>query len=628
MFISRMGWALAIAACAALAAGAADTPLVILDTDMRSDCDDAGALGMLHALADRGECEILGVMASTTGPHVVATIDAINTYYGRPDLPVGLVAGEHTRGGDDYAPVVGDPKRFPSTLTNETAEDSAALYRRLLHEAPDNSVKIVVIGGQPCLYQFLQTEADHEGDGVEKTGRELAEAKVQELVLMAANFENPDHAEWNVTLHVPGAQLVAEAWPGPIVYSGYEIGHVIQTGGALTDPETNPVAMSYKLYGGTEGGQGVIGNRSSWDQAAVYYTVRGLEHEGEPIWSLSEPVDVRFDDDGRTLYEENPDADRRYKIQEMPIEDTAALIEELMTQPPRASVEIAAPAPGATVAPGAELTLSLEAATRGGDTASAVFLVDGEPVAPAARPRFQERRPDYDLARVSLGLAWTPEAEGSHYLQARIETSNGGVFYTPPRPVSVVEGMEPTGDNAPDPALNLALTPDANLSGSIEGDQRGHPLEILYNPQEAAYHIGGDWNEYGAPFEADLGLVSEDDPFYWRVEWDQPKNINYLTFGGTYSNQPQPFTMWKVEYRHEGEWRAIREGQGGWINTGTFVWGQAGGPAIVADALRVAAYSDGEHPLWSIHLRGRGGLSAGIDDSETEPKASLILYKD
>ncbi len=40
-----------------------NTPVhVILDTDIGSDCDDAGALAVLHALADRGEVEILACM--------------------------------------------------------------------------------------------------------------------------------------------------------------------------------------------------------------------------------------------------------------------------------------------------------------------------------------------------------------------------------------------------------------------------------------------------------------------------------------------------------------------------------------------------------------------------------------
>ena len=39
-------------------------PVVIFDTDMGSDVDDAGALAVLHRLADLGEAEIAGVIFS------------------------------------------------------------------------------------------------------------------------------------------------------------------------------------------------------------------------------------------------------------------------------------------------------------------------------------------------------------------------------------------------------------------------------------------------------------------------------------------------------------------------------------------------------------------------------------
>ena len=34
---------------------------VIFDTDMGNDIDDAMALAILHALSDRGECELIGI---------------------------------------------------------------------------------------------------------------------------------------------------------------------------------------------------------------------------------------------------------------------------------------------------------------------------------------------------------------------------------------------------------------------------------------------------------------------------------------------------------------------------------------------------------------------------------------
>jgi hypothetical protein len=72
---------------------------IILDTDMDTDCDDAGALAVLHALADRGECEILGTMVSARHPGSAPTVAAINAYYGRPHLPVGrwtTIASKHS----------------------------------------------------------------------------------------------------------------------------------------------------------------------------------------------------------------------------------------------------------------------------------------------------------------------------------------------------------------------------------------------------------------------------------------------------------------------------------------------------------------------------------------------------
>lgn len=323
--------------CLGLASGAAaDIPKIIFDTDMRGDCDDAGALAVLHALADNGECEIIGVMASTTGPHVVAAIGALNAWYGRPNLPVGLYAGEDLTGSCDYASTLADRDKFPSFVSNDTAPESTALYRKLLHNAPDNSVVIVVVGGQPCVYGLLISEADFEGDGsINLTGAQLIEAKVRELVLMGGNFSGEVQAEWNITLAVEAAQEVARNWPGRVVYSGFEIGRVIMTGERLSDPENNPVTMAYKLYRGTTGGRGVIGNRQSWDQTAVYYAVRGLDFEGAQMWGAEGPVSVDFDDAGHTRFEPNPDANRYYLIEKMPVEQVTVIIEDLMVQPPR-----------------------------------------------------------------------------------------------------------------------------------------------------------------------------------------------------------------------------------------------------------------------------------------------------
>ena len=59
------GWNwLLILALASTVVTAAEPVKIIMDVDMAEDVDDAGAVAVLHALADRGEAEILCFMVS------------------------------------------------------------------------------------------------------------------------------------------------------------------------------------------------------------------------------------------------------------------------------------------------------------------------------------------------------------------------------------------------------------------------------------------------------------------------------------------------------------------------------------------------------------------------------------
>ncbi len=179
--------------------------------------------------------------------------------------------------------------------------------------------------------------------------------------------------------------------------------------------------------------------------------------------------------------------------------------------------------------------------------------------------------------------------------------------------------------NLPDENINLALLDDATLSGSSP-DRRG-PLEaILYDPSTDDYFIRTIWNEYGVGFEENIGRPDIDDAFLWQVDWSAPKAINYITFGGSYPNQPQPDALWRISYLSNNNWVTLEEGQGGWIDRGIYKWGGIDEPIITADALRVQIYSDGESDLVSILVRGRGGVSDSNDDSATVTKATLIQY--
>ncbi len=265
-------------------------PRIIFDTDFRADCDDVGALAVLHKLADAGQCEILGAIATTTGPHIVAAIDAVNTYYGRGDLPIGLSAVEHTEHFDPYAPTIGDPALYPSDATNATAPDAVTLYRRMLADSPDASVVIVVNGYATAAAGLIQSGPHHAGDDIAMSGLELADAKARLMVQMGG--VRPGHSDSFNLGHDPGAAVyVNEHWPGPIVYS--QPGSDIRAGDRLTDPATNPVAKAFELYPGA-GPRGVIGDRQCWDEIATIYAVVGENWMGRQVWKQSPRGDIRF----------------------------------------------------------------------------------------------------------------------------------------------------------------------------------------------------------------------------------------------------------------------------------------------------------------------------------------------
>lgn len=246
---------------------------IIFDTDMDTDCDDAGAMAVLHALADRGECDILATMVSVQHPGSVPTVAAINAYYGRPDLPIGCVK----QGG------VNEPSRFADKIAREfpqprkEAEDAALLYRKILEKQPDRSVVVVTVGYLTNLRNLLGLPAESG----HPSGKELIQQKVKSYVCMGGNFvgspPKDDLKLGNVNFQRDSASAlqVIRNWPGPITFVGREIGSVpsgLTLGASLAKtPSTNPVRRAYEHYF-----DGKARNRHVADLVTVLYAVRGL----------------------------------------------------------------------------------------------------------------------------------------------------------------------------------------------------------------------------------------------------------------------------------------------------------------------------------------------------------------
>lgn len=311
---------------------------MIFDTDMGNDIDDAMALAMVHQLARRGAVEVLAVTSTKDHPKSAAYIDALNTWYGFPDIPIGAVrdgaAKEEGRfnGQIDRKDEAGN-RLFPrDLLSGEDAPEAVSLIRKTLAGEPDGSVVLVQVGFFTNFARLLDSKGDEHSP---LDGLALAKAKVKELVLMAGAFQtidhNTKHIEYNVKLDIPAAKRIADDWPTPVVWSGYEIGiaAAYPWQSIVEDyryAEHHLVKDSYLAYVPKH-----PHDRPTWDLTAALYAI----YPDRGYFDLSPRGHVRVDDEGRTDFVAKDDGNDRYLL--MDAAQTARVREafvQLCSEPP------------------------------------------------------------------------------------------------------------------------------------------------------------------------------------------------------------------------------------------------------------------------------------------------------
>ncbi len=284
---------------------------IIYDTDMESDVDDVAATAILHVLADRGEAEILATLVSSANPWSAPCLDAINTFYGRPDLPIGLPKGKAPNRNSVYAQSVAEAYPHSVTSSNKLPE-AAQLYRRVLTGQPDSSVVIVTVGYVTNLSRLLHSPPD---DISPLSGQELVRQKVKRYVCMGGRF--PKNTNTNVYGNWkpdPAATVdVVERWPTPILFSGGgdQLARLYQTGGTLPNQteKDHIVRRAYAWFF----------DRATWaqepthhsaDLLAVLIAVRGL---GDYFEEVCEGYNHVFED-GTHEWRSSPDKEQCYIV--------------------------------------------------------------------------------------------------------------------------------------------------------------------------------------------------------------------------------------------------------------------------------------------------------------------------
>ncbi len=323
-----------------LSAGAAPPVRVIFDTDIGNDCDDVLAMGILHSLQSRGDCQLLAVTITKDHELAAPFVDVINTFYGRGDIPIGVCrSGVTSREGkfNGLASRQDDSlERYPHDLrSGDDAPDAVDLLRRTLADQPDGSVVMIQVGFSTNLANLLQSAGDIHSP---LSGIELVNQKVTGLSIMAGAFEKIrdnqgrfyDHREYNIVKDIPAAQTLANQWPTPIVWSGFEIGialpyphqSILRDYGYV---EHHPLPEAYILYNPPPH------DRPTWDLTSVLQAVR----PDRGYFNLSPPGNVTVADDGLTTFEASQTGQHRYMI--LPDGGRERVIEamvQLSSQPP------------------------------------------------------------------------------------------------------------------------------------------------------------------------------------------------------------------------------------------------------------------------------------------------------
>jgi len=298
---------------------------VIFDTDMGPDYDDVGAITLLHYFADKGEAKILATMASTRYPRVAAVLSVLNTYFKKPDIPIGTPRDDASDQPDFQKWSDTLVVKYPHKIRSNTdAMDAVKLYRKILAKQPDRSVTIITVGFFSNIASLLQSPADEYSP---LSGQALVEKKVLKMVSMAGQF--PLGREFNVYERAAASKYVFDHFTRPVIFSGNEIGSKIKSGLLLTRNENiinSPVkdVFSISIPQAKEDADG----RMSWDETAVLVGITGAA----PYFKL-QPGKISVNADGSNSWDTTA-GNQYYLTFARPINEIQTLINNLIMHQP------------------------------------------------------------------------------------------------------------------------------------------------------------------------------------------------------------------------------------------------------------------------------------------------------
>ena len=290
---------------------------MILDSDFGSSTDDLFALMMLHHYIDDGKVNLLGIVVDREGEKNAALVDIFDTYYGHPDIPVGLERNgvKNPRCFIPYNGVV-DLKDaqggslFKRTLDTSKCVEGYKLYRQLLSKAEDHSVVVVAIGFATTLSQLFESGADEYSS---LKGVDLFGQKVKSVYIQSGRFESGDSlCGYNMRAASKQSAIFYDKLPKNVdlIMSPSNVGDMMDYLPQdvlvdLSNTEQNPIKAVYTNYTCDTG-------QRMWDTNCLVQAVLGDE-----AYHLSPRGWVTFVDKGEEslmLFKKDPNGNARYQL--------------------------------------------------------------------------------------------------------------------------------------------------------------------------------------------------------------------------------------------------------------------------------------------------------------------------
>ena len=290
---------------------------LILDADFGSSTDDLFALMMINHFMDEGRVDLKGIIVDREGAKNAGVVDIFNTYYGHPNVPVGLERNgvKNPRcfipynGICDLKDVHGNPM-FKRSFDENKCMEGYKLYRKLLSEAKDKSITVVAIGFMTTIAQLFESGADEYSN---EKGVDLFGKKVKAVYIQSGRFEAGDSLSgYNMRAASKQAAIFYNNLPKDvdIIMSPSNIGDLMDYSpkdvlADLSTTERNPIKAVYTHYTCDTG-------QRMWDTNCLVNAV-----DGDEGYYLSPRGWVTFVDLGEAsqmLFKVDPAGNARYQM--------------------------------------------------------------------------------------------------------------------------------------------------------------------------------------------------------------------------------------------------------------------------------------------------------------------------